>query len=418
MRWWHARQKLHTVICSPTSMNKLVHCNHTQLCPIMRQLYGMPGKVCGRRRLWMRAGSTIARRWRSKHPWSPNLWQSRKAHAPQRTYIIRSCAFHFYRLNTSSRLSICCETKLWHSIRIFSIASFATFTCNGFERYSNLIQFQLFLFWLIQFAFIHYSKEGPEKISVYGRNSRTNNSVEAYNAALNKLIHAKGNFYQFCLILQFEEFNKYTTLQLLLESGGTAGETVARSVLLHLMFFNCIYTNSFLFLGSWWLHHGSNSRTKWEQNFASGLHYSCRFQGAFIGNVRFHIHDKAHFGRIHIGLGRKCGHRCWWRRRNSSTGRNGVHMWCMQMCHAGRFVHEMRSSCDVRGLLWSVHRIETTATSARQWRRRFRPSAIHFSVHRMPLYSHSRRSQTHFPTLILLIHYLQLRKHAGRRCNY
>lgn len=88
-------------------------------------------------------------------------------------------------------------------------------------------------------------QEGPESISVYGRNARTNNCVEAYNGALNKLIHAKGNFYQFCAILQFEEFNKYTTLRLLVESGGAAGETATRSVHLNWILFFYSFCNFF-----------------------------------------------------------------------------------------------------------------------------------------------------------------------------
>lgn len=69
-----------------------------------------------------------------------------------------------------------------------------------------------FFFWEI--------KEGPEKISVHGRHSRATSSLEAYNCALNKRIRCKGNFFNFCQILVNEEFEKYTTLKLLLQSAG------------------------------------------------------------------------------------------------------------------------------------------------------------------------------------------------------
>lgn len=74
-------------------------------------------------------------------------------------------------------------------------------------------------------------QEGPEKISVHGRHSRTTSSLEAYNCALNKRIRAKGNFYNFAQALIHEEYEKFTTVKLLIESAGGVVDTPERGVI-------------------------------------------------------------------------------------------------------------------------------------------------------------------------------------------
>lgn len=73
------------------------------------------------------------------------------------------------------------------------------------------------------------AQEKAENISVYRRESRTNNTVEAYNCSLNKKIRAKGDFYAFVQILKQQEFDKYTTIRLLVDSAGGVAERHSHS---------------------------------------------------------------------------------------------------------------------------------------------------------------------------------------------
>lgn len=73
------------------------------------------------------------------------------------------------------------------------------------------------------------AQEGAEHISVYRRHSRTNNAVEAYNCSLNKKIRSNGDFYAFAQILKQQEFEKYTTVRLLIESAGGVAESTHQS---------------------------------------------------------------------------------------------------------------------------------------------------------------------------------------------
>lgn len=55
-------------------------------------------------------------------------------------------------------------------------------------------------------------KEGPEKISVYGRETRTTCAVEAYNGVIGRKIMNHANFFVFVEALQKEEFSKSISL--------------------------------------------------------------------------------------------------------------------------------------------------------------------------------------------------------------
>lgn len=55
-------------------------------------------------------------------------------------------------------------------------------------------------------------KEGPEKISVYRRETRTTCAVEAYNGVIGRKIKNHANFFVFVEALQKEEFSKSISL--------------------------------------------------------------------------------------------------------------------------------------------------------------------------------------------------------------
>lgn len=66
-------------------------------------------------------------------------------------------------------------------------------------------------------------KEGPRKISVFGKEVRTTSAAEGYNRALGEYCHKKGSFIWLCVSLRSQEFMKSTEFRSYVESGGLIG---------------------------------------------------------------------------------------------------------------------------------------------------------------------------------------------------
>lgn len=82
---------------------------------------------------------------------------------------------------------------------------------KGFKRYLNYFENQ----WII--------KEGPEKISVFGRLHRTTSAVEAANRVLGQNLPTKGGFWPMVRSLRFQEQKWAYNLRLIAKSGGAEG---------------------------------------------------------------------------------------------------------------------------------------------------------------------------------------------------
>lgn len=65
-------------------------------------------------------------------------------------------------------------------------------------------------------------------MSVYMKDTRTSNAIEAYNGAIGKRFPAKGNFFRFALILLQEEFSKAKDFADLVQTGGASSENKKR----------------------------------------------------------------------------------------------------------------------------------------------------------------------------------------------
>lgn len=80
-------------------------------------------------------------------------------------------------------------------------------------------------------------QEGANTISVFGRQTRTTNALEAYNGVIGKRMPKKGQFFRFLKVLLQEEYNKCKEFSDLIRTGGETGRKRRYRVCI---FFQCI----------------------------------------------------------------------------------------------------------------------------------------------------------------------------------
>lgn len=72
-------------------------------------------------------------------------------------------------------------------------------------------------------------QEGPDKISVFDRRTRTTSALESYNARLGSKIAGGSNFFKFAKLLIEEEAVKLKEFKELLRSGGSSKFTAKQT---------------------------------------------------------------------------------------------------------------------------------------------------------------------------------------------
>lgn len=94
---------------------------------------------------------------------------------------------------------------------------------NQLKDESEKIEKEIFKKFIEYYHTQWIKKEGPERISVFGNETKTTSPAEGYNRALNDFCQKKGSFVWFCCSIRNQEFMKNKEFAAYVESGGLTG---------------------------------------------------------------------------------------------------------------------------------------------------------------------------------------------------